>query len=65
MFHKHRLQRATLPCISVELLTNSCCDFVFLIDLSAAQRKFAHSLREFKFEFIGDAETDDERCIGM
>ncbi|VCW76717.1 unnamed protein product, partial [Gulo gulo] len=30
---------------------------------SAAQRKFAHSLRDFKFEFIGDAETDDERCI--
>ncbi|KAL8207138.1 UNVERIFIED_CONTAM: Rho GTPase activating protein 10 [Gekko kuhli] len=33
------------------------------LDLSSAQRKFAHSLREFKFEFIGDAETDDERCI--
>uniref|UniRef100_A0ACB8E7J8 Rho GTPase activating protein 10 n=1 Tax=Sphaerodactylus townsendi TaxID=933632 RepID=A0ACB8E7J8_9SAUR len=33
------------------------------MDLAAAQRKFAHSLREFKFEFIGDAETDDERCI--
>ncbi|KFO11731.1 Rho GTPase-activating protein 10, partial [Balearica regulorum gibbericeps] len=32
-------------------------------DLSAAQKKFAHSLRDFKFEFIGDAETDDERCI--
>ncbi|KAM8968710.1 rho GTPase-activating protein 10 isoform 1-T1 [Sarcophilus harrisii] len=32
-------------------------------DLSLAQRKFAHSLRDFKFEFIGDAETDDERCI--
>lgn len=31
--------------------------------LSAAQRRFAHSLQEFKFEFIGDAETDDERCI--
>ncbi|KFO29665.1 Rho GTPase-activating protein 10 [Fukomys damarensis] len=34
-----------------------------LAGLSAAQRKFAHSLRDFKFEFIGDAETDDERCI--
>ncbi|TKC38416.1 hypothetical protein EI555_001686 [Monodon monoceros] len=33
------------------------------LGLSAAQRKFAHSLRDFKFEFIGDAETDDERCI--
>ncbi|XP_054846114.1 rho GTPase-activating protein 10 [Eublepharis macularius] len=33
-------------------------------NLSTAQRKFAHSLREFKFEFIGDAETDDERYIG-
>ncbi|KAB0370080.1 hypothetical protein FD755_018042, partial [Muntiacus reevesi] len=35
----------------------------FFPGLSAAQRKFAHSLRDFKFEFIGDAETDDERCI--
>uniref|UniRef100_G3TTD1 Rho GTPase-activating protein 10 n=1 Tax=Loxodonta africana TaxID=9785 RepID=G3TTD1_LOXAF len=34
-----------------------------ILGLSAAQRKFAHSLRDFKFEFIGDAETDDERCI--
>ncbi|KAM4708388.1 rho GTPase-activating protein 10 isoform 2-T2 [Discoglossus pictus] len=32
-------------------------------NLSAAQKKFAVSLRDFKFEFIGDAETDDERCI--
>ncbi|XP_069834766.1 rho GTPase-activating protein 10 [Dendropsophus ebraccatus] len=32
-------------------------------NLSTAQKKFAHSLRDFKFEFIGDAETDDERCI--
>ncbi|XP_077333135.1 rho GTPase-activating protein 10 isoform X2 [Lithobates pipiens] len=32
-------------------------------NLSTAQRKFANSLRDFKFEFIGDAETDDERCI--
>ncbi|XP_043556742.1 rho GTPase-activating protein 10 [Chiloscyllium plagiosum] len=31
--------------------------------LSAAQQKFARSLGEFSFEFIGDAETDDERCI--
>uniref|UniRef100_A0A8C5LMV8 Rho GTPase-activating protein 10 n=1 Tax=Leptobrachium leishanense TaxID=445787 RepID=A0A8C5LMV8_9ANUR len=32
-------------------------------DLSTAQRRFASSLENFKFEFIGDAETDDERCI--
>ncbi|XP_070805202.1 rho GTPase-activating protein 10 [Pituophis catenifer annectens] len=32
-------------------------------NLSAAQRKFARSLRDFRFECIGDAETDDERCI--
>ncbi|XP_051892374.1 rho GTPase-activating protein 10 isoform X2 [Pristis pectinata] len=31
--------------------------------LSTAQQKFAQSLGEFSFEFIGDAETDDERCI--
>lgn len=29
-----------------------------------AQRKFAQSLGEFQFEYIGDAKTDDERCIG-
>ncbi|PKU30283.1 rho gtpase-activating protein 26-like [Limosa lapponica baueri] len=33
-------------------------------DLSAAKRKFADSLNEFKFLCIGDAETDDEICIG-
>uniref|UniRef100_A0A8C9L512 Rho GTPase-activating protein 26 n=1 Tax=Serinus canaria TaxID=9135 RepID=A0A8C9L512_SERCA len=32
-------------------------------DLSAAKRKFADSLNEFKFRCIGDAETDDEICI--
>ncbi|XP_055502495.1 rho GTPase-activating protein 10 isoform X1 [Leucoraja erinacea] len=31
--------------------------------LSEAQRKFAQSLGGFSFEFIGDAETDDERSI--
>lgn len=35
-----------------------------LTDLSAAKRKFADSLNEFKFRCIGDAETDDEICIG-
>lgn len=29
-----------------------------------AQRKFAHLLGEFQFEYIGDAKTDDEKCIG-
>lgn len=37
---------------------------VSLADLSTAQRKFAESLNEFKFQCIGDAETDDEICIG-
>uniref|UniRef100_A0A6Q2YGY6 Rho GTPase activating protein 10 n=1 Tax=Esox lucius TaxID=8010 RepID=A0A6Q2YGY6_ESOLU len=31
--------------------------------LGLAQRKFAHSLGEFQFEYIGDAKTDDEKCI--
>lgn len=35
-----------------------------LAGLSAAKRKFADSLNEFKFRCIGDAETDDEICIG-
>ncbi|XP_046907779.1 LOW QUALITY PROTEIN: rho GTPase-activating protein 26-like [Hypomesus transpacificus] len=34
-----------------------------LKNLSAAKRKFAESLDEFKFQCIGDAETDDEICI--
>ncbi|XP_037254463.1 rho GTPase-activating protein 26 isoform X4 [Falco biarmicus] len=34
-----------------------------LRNLSAAKRKFADSLNEFKFRCIGDAETDDEICI--
>lgn len=40
------------------------CVFPSLADLSAAKRKFADSLNEFKFRCIGDAETDDEICIG-
>lgn len=32
-------------------------------NLSNAKRKFADSLNEFKFQCIGDAETDDEMCI--
>lgn len=36
----------------------------FFIDLSSAKRKFADSLNDFKFQCIGDAETDDEICIG-
>uniref|UniRef100_A0AAR2LAR2 Rho GTPase activating protein 10 n=1 Tax=Pygocentrus nattereri TaxID=42514 RepID=A0AAR2LAR2_PYGNA len=32
--------------------------------LSLAQRKFAQCLGEFQFEYIGDAKTDDEKCIG-
>lgn len=39
----------------------SCC---LPADLSSAKRKFADSLNEFKFNCIGDAETDDEICIG-
>ncbi|XP_064452161.1 rho GTPase-activating protein 26 isoform X9 [Mirounga angustirostris] len=34
-----------------------------LRNLSLAKRKFADSLNEFKFQCIGDAETDDEMCI--
>ncbi|XP_034512088.1 rho GTPase-activating protein 26 isoform X8 [Ailuropoda melanoleuca] len=34
-----------------------------LKNLSLAKRKFADSLNEFKFQCIGDAETDDEMCI--
>lgn len=36
----------------------------FLLELGMAQRKFAQCLGEFQFEYIGDAKTDDERCIG-
>uniref|UniRef100_A0A8C9VJ32 Rho GTPase activating protein 26 n=1 Tax=Scleropages formosus TaxID=113540 RepID=A0A8C9VJ32_SCLFO len=35
-----------------------------LRSLSTAKRKFAESLNQFKFQCIGDAETDDEMCIG-
>ncbi|KAF3852492.1 hypothetical protein F7725_005847 [Dissostichus mawsoni] len=31
--------------------------------LGMAQRKFAQNLGEFQFEYIGDAKTDDEKCI--
>uniref|UniRef100_A0A8C9SWR8 Rho GTPase activating protein 10 n=1 Tax=Scleropages formosus TaxID=113540 RepID=A0A8C9SWR8_SCLFO len=31
--------------------------------LGLAQRRFAECLGEFQFEYIGDAKTDDEKCI--
>ncbi|KAG5844877.1 hypothetical protein ANANG_G00132840 [Anguilla anguilla] len=31
--------------------------------LGMAQRKFAQCLAEFQFQYIGDARTDDEKCI--
>lgn len=40
------------------------CSLPILSGLSTAKRKFADSLNEFKFQCIGDAETDDEICIG-
>lgn len=38
--------------------------YVLFPELGMAQRKFAQCLGEFQFEYIGDAKTDDERCIG-
>nr|XP_011714495.1 rho GTPase-activating protein 26 isoform X5 [Macaca nemestrina] len=44
--------------------TQKCGSFEdLLLYLSSAKRKFADSLNEFKFQCIGDAETDDEMCI--
>lgn len=40
------------------------CFWHFLVELGMAQRKFAQCLGEFQFEYIGDAKTDDEKCIG-
>lgn len=45
-------------------LTTSFSFLSILSGLSTAKRKFADSLNEFKFQCIGDAETDDEICIG-
>ena len=36
----------------------------YFTELGMAQRKFAQCLGEFQFEYIGDAKTDDEDCIG-
>lgn len=49
-----------------QLILTACFFSVLslLSGLSTAKRKFADSLNEFKFQCIGDAETDDEICIG-
>ncbi|KAM4870843.1 rho GTPase-activating protein 26 isoform X2 [Urocitellus parryii] len=46
-----------------ELIKDGKSLIVALKNLSSAKRKFADSLNEFKFQCIGDAETDDEMCI--
>lgn len=50
-------------CIAPTFLSISCPVCLFS-ELGMAQRKFAHCLGEFQFEYIGDAKTDDEKCIG-
>lgn len=50
--------------MKANLISIICLFLFFLLDLSSAKRKFADSLNEFKFQCIGDAETDDEMCIG-
>uniref|UniRef100_A0A669CZF2 Rho GTPase-activating protein 26 n=1 Tax=Oreochromis niloticus TaxID=8128 RepID=A0A669CZF2_ORENI len=47
-----------------ELIKDSKALIQALKSLSTAKRKFADSLNDFKFQCIGDAETDDEICIG-
>uniref|UniRef100_A0A8D0ATX0 Rho GTPase-activating protein 26 n=1 Tax=Sander lucioperca TaxID=283035 RepID=A0A8D0ATX0_SANLU len=47
-----------------ELIKDGKALILALKSLSTAKRKFADSLNEFKFQCIGDAETDDEICIG-
>uniref|UniRef100_A0A8C2M5S0 Rho GTPase-activating protein 26 n=1 Tax=Cricetulus griseus TaxID=10029 RepID=A0A8C2M5S0_CRIGR len=49
--------------MKANLISIICLFLFFLLDLSSAKRKFADSLNEFKFQCIGDAETDDEMCI--
>ena len=39
-----------------------CC--ISFLDLSKAQRSFAQVLNDFRFECIGEVETDDEMLIG-
>uniref|UniRef100_A0AAX7V6N0 Rho-type GTPase-activating protein 26 n=1 Tax=Astatotilapia calliptera TaxID=8154 RepID=A0AAX7V6N0_ASTCA len=46
-----------------ELIKDSKALIQALKSLSTAKRKFADSLNDFKFQCIGDAETDDEMCI--
>ncbi|XP_014343933.1 rho GTPase-activating protein 26 isoform X5 [Latimeria chalumnae] len=46
-----------------ELIKDGKALITALKHLSLAKRKFAESLNEFKFQCIGDAETDDEICI--
>nr|XP_040129686.1 rho GTPase-activating protein 26 isoform X5 [Ictidomys tridecemlineatus] len=46
-----------------ELIKDGKSLIIALKNLSSAKRKFADSLNEFKFQCIGDAETDDEMCI--
>ncbi|KAI2668371.1 Rho GTPase-activating protein 10 [Labeo rohita] len=45
------------------LLATEGSSRMFAEQLSLAQKKFAQCLGEFKFEYIGDAKTDDEKCI--
>lgn len=55
-------QRHTLP--QIKQLFDNCCFKLPFLDLSKAQRSFAQVLNDFRFECIGEVETDDEVLIG-
>ncbi|XP_061103631.1 rho GTPase-activating protein 26-like [Conger conger] len=59
----HELELEKTSKFIKELIKDGKALIQALKNLSMAKRKFAESLNEFKFQCIGDAETDDEICI--
>ena len=39
-------------------------DFIYVIEFSKVQQSFAHSMKNFKFEIIGETQTQEEMMIG-
>ncbi|TTD47738.1 Rho GTPase-activating protein 10 [Bagarius yarrelli] len=59
------LGRSPDPGSEASLVSNMGIYDVSFAELSQAQRKFAQCLKDFQFEYIGDAKTDDEKCIDV
>ena len=49
---------------NVEFIQPYVVNLIYAADFSKVQQSFAHSMKNFKFEIIGETQTEEEIMIG-